>query len=116
METLQAALADASKKQVIEGANVQGPAYALYITGDNIQVNNIIVKTAAKGIVLDNALASVLKGIEVTNVGAEGIHVRDSSKDTLIEDVRVTDTGRVDKGFGEGIYVGSDRAAWLVRM
>ena len=101
---------DPSSPAILQGETVD-KGYGLYITGDHIVLENIAVRNAQKGIVLDNANWNVLKGCEVYGIGDEGIHIRDGSSHNLITGCWVHDTGKREgrKGYGEGIYIGS---AW----
>ncbi len=101
---------DPSSPAVLQGETTD-KGYGLYITGDNIILEDIVVRRAQKGIVMDNASWNVLKGCEVYEIGDEGIHVRDGSSHNLITKCWIHDTGRRKgrKGYGEGIYIGS---AW----
>ena len=49
---------------------------------------------------------------EVYVVGYEAIHVLNGSKGTTVESCFVHDTGLIKPGFGEGIYIGSDKSQW----
>ncbi len=101
---------DSSSPAILQGETVE-KGYGLYITGDNVIIENLIVRNAQKGIVLDNANWNVLKRCEVYEIGDEGIHVRDGSSHNLITECWIHDTGKRKgrKGYGEGIYIGS---AW----
>lgn len=92
---------------------IQAPAnntgYLLSLEGDYWDVRNINFRTAAKGIVLDNANHCRLIGLRVSDVGEEGIHLRDGSSNNLVRNCNISDTGRQKPGFGEGLYIGSDR-------
>lgn len=45
-----------------------------------------------------------------SSLGEEAIHVRDGSSDVLIERNSIHNTGLSRSGYGEGIYVGSDKS------
>ncbi|WP_182914229.1 cellulose binding domain-containing protein [Paenibacillus sp. 1011MAR3C5] len=103
---------------ILKGGAISSPGYTLYLTGDYWNVNNITVTHGQKGIVLDNANHVHLNGVTVRHVGQEGIHIRDGSSYAIIENSIVDETGATgnaaDKGFAEGIYIGSDRSVWDV--
>lgn len=79
------------------------------ITGDYWKISNLKVAQGDKGIMLDTANHCTLFNIDVQDVGQEGIHIRSGSSFTLIDNCSVSNTGVNDPGFGEGIYIGSDR-------
>lgn len=89
-----------------------GSGYALHITGDYWAVRGLSVATAAKGIVLDGSAHSTISGVDVGNIGQEGVHFRAGSSDGLLENSSVHDTGRVDAKYGEGVYIGSAKSNW----
>jgi endoglucanase len=80
------------------------------INGDYWVLKDLIVKQGDKGIMLDNSNHSKILNVQVTDVGEEAIHLRDGSSNCLIDGCTITFTGRVKPDFGEGIYIGSDRA------
>lgn len=88
--------------------------YGINLTGDYWVMKDFIVRRVNKGIVLDGSNNCELIDLEVFDIGQEAIHLRTGSSNNLIKGCLVRDTGKrseKDKGFGEGIYVGSDRKA-----
>lgn len=86
--------------------------YGLAITGDYWIIKDIIVTNVAKGVMLDDANHCQLINLEVYDIGEEAIHLRSGSSNNLIKNCKISYTGQAEgkQGFGEGIYVGSDRA------
>jgi hypothetical protein len=70
------------------------------------------VASSAKGIVLDSAQHNVIDNVEVRTINLEGIHLRTSSSDNVVQNSFVHDTGKTDAGFGEGLYFGSAISNW----
>jgi len=70
------------------------------------------VAESKKGIVADNSHHTVIDGVRVHHVDEEGVHFRKSSADSVIRNSTVTDTGLVQKGYGEGVYIGSANSNW----
>ena len=88
--------------------------YGINLTGDYWIMKDFIVRRVNKGIVLDGSNNCELIDLEVFDIGQEAIHLRTGSSNNLIKGCLVRDTGKrseKDQGFGEGIYVGSDRKA-----
>lgn len=83
--------------------------YLLSIEGDYWNIKDIEFKTGSKGIVLDNSNGSKLKNLVVHDIGEEAIHLRDGSSNNSIDGCTIYNTGRTKPGFGEGLYVGSDK-------
>ena len=90
------------------GAAVDDGSYAIHLTGDHWHVRDLVVTRAQKGIVVDNGHYNVLSGLEVHDIGDEGVHFRDGSSYNTLENSTIHDTGNYQPGFGEGAYVGSD--------
>src|SRR5256714_10770952 len=70
------------------------------------------VTGSAKGIILDGSSHNVLDGVQVYDIGDEGVHFRASSSDNVLRNATVHDTGRSQPGFGEGLYFGSAQSNW----
>ncbi|WNJ18183.1 fibronectin type III domain-containing protein [Pontibacter sp. G13] len=84
----------------------------LRIVGDYWVVKDLKITKGQKGLIFDNANHCEARNVEVYQIGYEGIHVRDGSDYTLLEDCNVHDCGTVNAGFGEGIYIGTDKGSW----
>lgn len=107
----------AEKNIVIRGADPENPptlhgkalanGVVLYITGDYWQIRNIRVENAQKGILLDNSNYSVIEDCEIFNTGQEAVHFRDNSSYCTIKNSVIHDTGKVNAGYGEGVYIGT---------
>ena len=103
--------ADPSNPAVLSGSN---PALwtVVRIYGAFWTVQDLTVTNAQKGIVFDNAPFGNVLNCTVHGIGLEGIHWRDGSDFGLIEGCRIYDTGLTTPGFGEAIYIGTDKGAW----
>ncbi|RKS84297.1 parallel beta helix pectate lyase-like protein [Motilibacter peucedani] len=100
-----------SRRAVFRTKGVSGD-YGLSVTGDYWHVRGITVAHASKGIVLDGSRGTVIDGVEVYDIGAEGVHFRSCSSDGVLRDSYVHDTGRRSPQYGEGVYVGSASSNW----
>ncbi len=89
-----------------------GGDYGLHVTGDHWRVEGLTVADASKGIVLDQSVGTHLVGVEVRDIGDEGVHFRWCSSDGVLRDSYVHDTGLDSPQFGEGVYVGSANSNW----
>ena len=124
--------ADPKNKSVISGLHF---AYgeALYIAGNHWIARDLILTNALHGIVFDNAMFGAIINCEVrdtgmkrlelssrcvarsitslslNSTGEEGIHIRDGSSNIMIQGNSIQNTGLSEPGYGEGIYVGSDK-------
>ena len=79
------------------------------ITGDYWEIRDLKIAQGSKGIMLDTANYCTLFNVDVQDVSQEGIHIRSGSSFNTIDNCTVSNTGVIDPGFGEGIYIGSDR-------
>ncbi|MFJ2953196.1 right-handed parallel beta-helix repeat-containing protein [Streptomyces sp. NPDC087270] len=90
-----------------------GTGYGLYLDGAAYwHLTGFTVDTASKGIVMDAAPHVTIDGVEVRNIGDEGVHFRKGSSDGVIENSYVHDTGQNQPGYGEGVYIGSAKSNW----
>lgn len=104
--------ANAANPAILSGSGATSSGYVLYITGDHWVIEDIKIKSGVKGLILDNSNNSIIRGVEIFDIGQEGLHVRDGSSNTLIDNVNLHDIGTINDGFGEGIYIGSDNSVW----
>lgn len=102
--------ASTSSKATLKGTGTAS-GYGLQITGDYYVVKNIKVTNSQKGIMLDNSNYTVIDGVEVYNIGMEGVHFRDGSSYNTLQNSSIHDTGKDTADYGEGVYVGSDSSA-----
>jgi len=94
----------------------QDSGYGLNVTGDYVTLKGFSVNDSGKGIVLDGSNKSKIVGVAVGMIGSEGIHVRTSSRDVVVSDSVVHNTGLQEAGSGEGIYIGSSVNNWHAIM
>lgn len=100
-----------SRAAIIRSTGVSGD-YGLHITGSFWRVEGLTVAHANKGIVLDRSVGTVLDGVQVHDIGAEGVHFRSCSSDGVLRRSLVRKTGITSPQFGEGVYVGSANSNW----
>lgn len=85
-----------------------GGGYGLYLNGASYwTVRGVTVTGGQKGIVTDSANGVVIDSVTVHDLDMEGVHFRTSSKDGVIRNSRIHDTGHDGRGMGEGVYVGT---------
>ncbi|MFF2961392.1 right-handed parallel beta-helix repeat-containing protein [Streptomyces sp. NPDC057963] len=85
-----------------------GGGYGLHLNGASYwTVKGITVTGGQKGIVADTATGVVIDSVTVHDLDMEGVHFRKSSKDGVIKNSRIYDTGHDGRGMGEGVYVGT---------
>ncbi len=90
-----------------------GPVtYGFHLRADHWALIGFTVRNARKGIVTDGASHNRLRGLEVYQIGDEGIHFRAASSDNLLEESWVHDVGLISAQYGEGVYLGSAHSNW----
>lgn len=97
---------------VLDGGSLE-KGYGLHITGNFWIFQGFSVTRSKKGIMLDGANHNLLSGLEVAQIGQEGIHFRAFSSDNVLRGSLVHHTGREGSPhYGEGVYVGSAKNHW----
>ncbi|MEU4495222.1 right-handed parallel beta-helix repeat-containing protein [Streptomyces sp. NPDC023998] len=85
-----------------------GGGYGLHLNGASYwTVKGITVTGGQKGIMADSANGVVIDSVTVHGLDMEGVHFRKSSRNGVIKNSRIYDTGNDGSGMGEGVYVGS---------
>lgn len=79
-------------------------------------IDGFTVRTSNKGVMLDGSSHNVVRYLHVSDLGEEGIHLRKSSSNNVIEYNTIEDTGTRVPGFGEAIYVGTAAGNWAEVM
>lgn len=96
---------------VLDGGTDDG--YTLYLNGaDHTRIAGFTVHGGQKGVMVDASSSVLLEGLQITDVGEEGIHLRRGSSDDIVRGNVVRNTGQRTEKFGEGIYVGSAKSNW----
>ena len=99
---------DPTSPAVLSGSSVSDGSYGIHLTGDHWEIRDLVVTRYQKGIVVDNGNHNLLTGLEVHEIGDEGVHFRDGSSYNTLDRSTIHDTGQYQSWFGEGAYVGSD--------
>ncbi|MGW9118835.1 right-handed parallel beta-helix repeat-containing protein [Streptomyces sp. NPDC055663] len=85
-----------------------GGGYGLHLDGASYwTVEGITVTGGQKGIMADTATGVVIDSVTVHDLDMEGVHFRRSSRNGVIKNSRIHDTGHDGRGMGEGVYVGT---------
>ncbi|RED97529.1 Ig-like domain-containing protein [Marinoscillum furvescens] len=103
--------ASASNKAVLKGNSLSSKT-VLRIEGDYWIVKDLEITYGQKGLVFDNSNHSQAINCTIHHFGNEAVHVRDGSDYVTIDGCTIYNTGNVNAGFGEGIYVGTDKGSW----
>jgi Right handed beta helix region len=100
-----------SRAAMIRSTSTLGD-YGLSITGAYWRVEGLTVAHAAKGIVLDGSIGTIIDGVEVFDTGEEAVRFRSCSSDSVLRNSYIHQTGINGAGYGEGVYVGSSQSSW----
>ncbi|MGP4112750.1 chondroitinase-B domain-containing protein [Streptomyces sp. 4N509B] len=100
-----------SPDAVIDGGD-NGSGYAVDLRADHWRLTGFTVRAAKKGVMATGASGNVLDGLEVYDIGEEGVHFRRESSDNVVRNSFVHDTGQVTADYGEAIYLGSAENNW----
>ncbi|MGW8886100.1 right-handed parallel beta-helix repeat-containing protein [Streptomyces sp. NPDC055749] len=85
-----------------------GGGYGLHLNGASYwTVKGVTVTGGQKGIMTDAANSVVIDSVTVHDLDMEGVHFRKSSRNGILRNSRIYDTGHDGRGMGEGVYVGS---------
>lgn len=99
---------EGSRNAKINGGDMNS-GYALHVEdSENITLKGFSVTGGQKGIVFDGTNKSLLDDLSITGTGQEAVHFRKNSSDNVIQNSFINDTGNIDPGYGEGVYIGSD--------
>ncbi|MFJ9429717.1 right-handed parallel beta-helix repeat-containing protein [Streptomyces sp. NPDC101490] len=85
-----------------------GGGYGLHLNGASYwTVRGVTITGGQKGIMADTAESVVIDGVTVHGLDMEGVHFRKSSRNGVLRNSRIYDTGNDGRGMGEGVYVGT---------
>lgn len=92
---------------IIDGGGVK-KGYGFHLDKANYwRLIGFTVQNSQKGVVGDTTNGSIIQGLNVHDIGDEGIHVRDFSTGNTIQYNKVFNTGLRREKFGEGVYLGT---------
>lgn len=97
---------------ILDGADPED-GYVLHLdTVSHWVVEGFSIRGGQKGLMADEVTHSVIRGLTVTEIGDEGIHLRRFSTDNVVSGNTISDTGMRKPKFGEGIYIGTAESNW----
>jgi hypothetical protein len=100
-----------SQDTVLDGGSILS-GYGLLLRADYWHIENLTVRNAKKGIVLDQASHNILSHLRVYDIGEEAVRMRSFSVDNILRDSQISRTGRLRPGYGEGVYIGTSYDKW----
>ena len=97
---------------ILDGSDIEG-GYVLHLDAVSYwTVEGFSIRGGQKGLMADGVTHSVIRALTVSQIGDEGIHLRQFSTDNVVEGNTIFDTGLRKPKFGEGIYIGTAESNW----
>ena len=79
------------------------------ITGDYWVIKDLEISHGQRGLILDTANNCKIINVKIHTIDQEGLHLRSSSSNNLVQNCKIYNCGVNSPGYGEGIYVGTDK-------
>lgn len=99
-------------KSVLDGGDTDS-GYVIHLDGaSHVVLQGFAVENGQKGVMADATTHSTIRGLTVSHIGDEAIHLRAHSTDNQVLDNTISDTGLRKPKFGEGIYIGTAESNW----
>ncbi|GGL04719.1 hypothetical protein GCM10007382_25710 [Salinibacterium xinjiangense] len=87
--------------------------YVFHLDGvSNWILDGFTVRGGQKGVMADGVTDTIIRGLTVTGIGDEAIHLRAFSTDNVVTGNTINATGLRKPKFGEGIYIGTAESNW----
>lgn len=103
---------NSSNKPILRGTSYEN-GYVFY--GQNVNgltLENIEFERGYKGVIVDRSNNVTMDRIKVSEIGQEGVHIRDGSDYFVLRYSEVTNTGLQRADRGEAVYLCNDRKQW----
>jgi hypothetical protein len=100
-----------SRNAIMNGGSYSS-GYGFGLRANYWRLIGFTVTNSQKGIMLDGANNNLIDGVRVHTIGHEAIHCRTFSSNNTIQNSLITDTGKQNPKYGEGIYFGSSETNW----
>jgi hypothetical protein len=101
-----------TRESILDGGAIDG-GYVLHLDGVSHWVlDGFSVKNGQKGVMADRTTNSIIRGLTVSEIGDEAIHLRAFSTDNIVAGNTISNTGLRREKFGEGIYIGTAESNW----
>ncbi|MFB2580438.1 right-handed parallel beta-helix repeat-containing protein [Herbiconiux sp. P15] len=101
-----------SADAVLDGGRVDD-GYVLHLDGvSHWELSGFSIRNGQKGLMADGVTDTVIRGLTVSEIGDEAIHLRAFSTDNTVTGNTISDTGQRKPQFGEGVYIGTAESNW----
>lgn len=98
---------------ILDAENIN-TGYVLHLQSSYWRIKGFTITNGLKGLMVDGSRFSEIDGLNIHNIGEEGIHLRKFSSNNIIRNCMITDLGLKTPDYGEGIYIGSAKNNWTV--
>ncbi|MGH7498275.1 MAG: Ig-like domain-containing protein, partial [Gemmatimonadales bacterium] len=78
-------------------------------------VQGFTIRGGLWGIYAEGANHNIFRGLEIYDIGQEGMQIFAFSSDNVIEGNTIHDTGKSNAEYGEGIYIGTAYTQWAAK-
>ncbi|WP_239404567.1 hypothetical protein, partial [Frankia sp. Cj3] len=75
-------------------------------------VSGFTVQYHLKGVMVERCKFVTIDGLTVTHIGEEGIHLRNETTDSTIQNCIISHTGEQNANYGESMYCGTAESNW----
>lgn len=102
-----------SSTSILDNGSPSNTGYPLYLDDcQYVHVKGLQVRNSQKGIMVDRSISCLIEDVEVSQIGHEGIHLRNETSYCIVRRAHVHHTGRTDARYGEGLYCGTAQSNW----
>lgn len=100
-----------TRAAVLDGGSVS-TGNVVTLTANHWILDGFSIRNGVRGVLAERASDNVLRGLDVSEIGQEAIHIRIFSSRNVVERSVIHRTGRVAAEWGEGVYLGSWTGHW----
>ena len=81
-------------------------------SSSHLVVAGMTVRNTAKGVMVIGSDHVTVADMKIENTGEEAMHLKGTTTDSTVIGNTINTTGVVNPQWGEGIYIGTDKASW----
>ena len=93
------------------GDYTRGTAFSIK-GASNVTLTGMTIRNVGKGVFVTGSNNINISDLAISNVGEEAIHLKTNTVDSSVVGNDISNTGRLNPGYGEGVYIGSDPSVW----
>ena len=104
-----------SRDAVINVGGIQDNHGIQVKNSSNLVIAGMTVTNSLKGISVISGTNVTIADTRIDHIGYEGIHLRAFTTDSTVVGNTISNTGKRDASFGEGIYIGTSENNWCAQ-